>query len=1631
MKKRLLTFVTGVICFLFSPGFSNGLFAQYISTSDALARPSNQIVIVSGTTFEDNNASYEYTYDARGWTTNSTSIYPVKVGNNNPGTRQVWVGGEVIGQFSTDLTWREMKANYDGAGILMRSIDYLVIDGIRTHNVMDAIRPRRNSSRFRLSNAYATYTRDDAIENDEMMGGLIEDCLFDGCYVFLSQQGSMTWSTSDSLKITNTLVRLEPMPYDTDMNGRAPSYESTYGKNANRHGQLFKHHDSNDAPLVVDNCIFYVPQHSVNGDASMDFPIFAGCRYTNNILLWTGGGSYPGSLPATGVTEYNLTNSTQAQIDQIWEDAVNAWFSSQGGATIPNAPSSLSAAAVSGSQIDLSWTDNSTNEDGFKIERKTGAGTYSEIDQVGINVTSYSDTGLSASTTYTYRVRAHNTAGNSSYSNEASETTLSTGLPSPWVNQDVGAVGAAGNASYANDVFTVVGSGADIWGTADEFQYVYQQVSGDVEIIARVTSQENTHDYAKAGVMIRENLTAGSKNAKMVITPTQGFKFQWRATADGTSSNTNGTATNTPPNNWVRVVRSGSSFTAYQSSNGTSWTQVGTTQSISMTSSVYVGLAVSSVNDGVLCTATFDNVQVTGGATIPNAPSSLSAAAVSGSQVNLSWTDNSTNEDGFKIERKTGAGSYSEIDQVGINVTSYSDTGLSASTTYTYRVRAYNTAGNSSYSNEASETTLSAGLPSPWVNQDVGAVGAAGSASYLNGVFTVVGSGADIWGTADEFQYVYHQISGDVEIIARVASQENTNNYAKAGVMIREDLTAGSKNAKMVITPTQGFKFQWRSTTGGTSSNTNGTATNTPPNNWVRVVRSGSSFTAYQSSNGISWTQVGTTQSISMTSSVYVGLAVSSVNDGVLCTSTFDNVQVTGGATIPNAPSSLSAAAVSSSQVNLSWTDNSTNEDGFKIERKTGAGSYSEIDQVGANVTSYSDTGLSASTTYTYRVRAYNTAGNSSYSNEASDTTLATIPNAPSSLSAAAVSDSQIDLSWTDNASDEQGFKIERKTGAGSYSEIDQVGINVTSYSDTGLSASTTYTYRVRAYNTAGNSSYSNEASETTQTAALFYDDFEDGNDNGWTQETGSWSVVTDDGSKRYQQGTYSTSQYRTHAGNTSWDDYSFEVDVKPLSFDGNSAIFIFFRYTDYGNTYRAVIHGYNELRLQKSVGGSVTHITDKAYTFNTGTIYTIKIEAVGSDLKIYVNDNLELSVSDASHSSGKIAMSTWKTTANFDNVLVTGGATVPNAPSSLSAAAVSSSQVNLSWTDNSTNEDGFKIERKTGAGSYSEIDQVGANVTSYSDTGLSASTTYTYRVRAYNTAGNSSYSNEASETTQTAALFYDDFEDGNDNGWTQETGSWSVVTDDGSKRYQQGTYSTSQYRTHAGNTSWDDYSFEVDVKPLSFDGNSAIFIFFRYTDYGNTYRAVIHGYNELRLQKSVGGSVTHITDKAYTFNTGTIYTIKIEAVGSDLKIYVNDNLELSVSDASHSSGKIAMSTWKTTANFDNVLVESIELKAATFQQATKVDTKMETGYTLSCYPNPFNQTTSIKFGIPPSGEGKLVELKVYDNLGRLVSTLVKNNLPGGLHEIEFNASDLSGGMYFFRLQCGDKVLTRRALLMK
>ena len=193
----------------------------------------------------------------------------------------------------------------------------------------------------------------------------------------------------------------------------------------------------------------------------------------------------------------------------------------------------------------------------------------------------------------------------------------------------------------------------------------------------------------------------------------------------------------------------------------------------------------------------------------------------------------------------------------------------------------------------------------------------------------------------------------------------------------------------------------------------------------------------------------------------------------------------------PATPSALTSLTASSSQINLSWSDNSANETSFRIEVSSTSASagFALLTTTAANVTSYTSTGLTASTQYWYRVRAANTTGDSAWSTVATAITNApasTAPTAPSALTALTASSSQINLSWSDNSANETSFRIERSITSASagFALLTTTGANVTSYSSTGLSASTQYWYRVRAANAIGDSAWCTVATATTSAPA-------------------------------------------------------------------------------------------------------------------------------------------------------------------------------------------------------------------------------------------------------------------------------------------------------------------------------------------------------------------------------------------------------------------------------------------------------------------------------------------------------------------------------------------------------------------
>lgn len=245
----------------------------------------------------------------------------------------------------------------------------------------------------------------------------------------------------------------------------------------------------------------------------------------------------------------------------------------------------------------------------------TGGGsstTWQTVATLGANATSHTHTGLTTGTTYTYRIRANGSTGNSAWSPEVSGTP-SAPATEDWTGQDVGSIGVAGNSSYnaSTDTFTIQASGADIFNTADSFRYVTLDggLVGDGEIVARVASIGNTHSWAKAGLMIRDGLANNARNVAVLVSPNNNVSFQNRPTDGAATATTTATGVGAP--RWLRLVRSGNNFTGYHSTDGVNWTQHGATVSLTLPSNLQIGLCVTSHNNSTLTTAAIDNVAVT------------------------------------------------------------------------------------------------------------------------------------------------------------------------------------------------------------------------------------------------------------------------------------------------------------------------------------------------------------------------------------------------------------------------------------------------------------------------------------------------------------------------------------------------------------------------------------------------------------------------------------------------------------------------------------------------------------------------------------------------------------------------------------------------------------------------------------------------------------------------------------------------------------------------------------------------------------------------------------------------------------------------------------------------------------
>ncbi len=167
-------------------------------------------------------------------------------------------------------------------------------------------------------------------------------------------------------------------------------------------------------------------------------------------------------------------------------------------------------------------------------------------------------------------------------------------------------------ADKGNNAYAVSGSGADIYGSADQFRFVCKQLSGNGSITVKVDSLVNTHPWARAGIMVRETLEAGSRNALIAVTPGNGIVFQWRDGTNGTTSYTNAGTTGMVPPYWLRITRTGNVIKGERSADGKTWTQQGTDTTVVLATNVYIGLVAASHDAALTTVAEFSNFSTTG-----------------------------------------------------------------------------------------------------------------------------------------------------------------------------------------------------------------------------------------------------------------------------------------------------------------------------------------------------------------------------------------------------------------------------------------------------------------------------------------------------------------------------------------------------------------------------------------------------------------------------------------------------------------------------------------------------------------------------------------------------------------------------------------------------------------------------------------------------------------------------------------------------------------------------------------------------------------------------------------------------------------------------------------------------------
>jgi fibronectin type 3 domain-containing protein len=748
----------------------------------------------------------------------------------------------------------------------------------------------------------------------------------------------------------------------------------------------------------------------------------------------------------------------------------------------PTDPSGLTATTLSGTLIQLTWSDNASNELSYQVERCASAAcpTFTLRATLNPGTTEYVDT-VAVDDIYTYRVRAVNNVGASGYTSEETASVLR-----PFA---------------ASDFFVTTVSGTRI-----DLTWTDNSTTEDGYIVERCAGA-GCSDFAEIASLPADATSFENSG----IAPQTSFSYRVYAYNIAGPSDIAGplTATTITPAaptglaavlaapgqidlSWTDNANNEIQYRVERCSAGTTKCATADSMNVYAVEVATLGVDANSHSDPGLAPSTlyFYRVRATNIAgtsaysaivsrstAVPPAPTGLAALTVLGTRIDLTWTDASATEEGFRVERCIGAGPcgvFVQIAQLPANTTSHQDSTLSPGQEVTYRVLSYNGGGGNA-SNTASATTIVPATPSAFV---------ANPESQLKVSLTWTDN------AVDEAGFYLERCTG------LACTDFVPLDTLGVNVAAHIDSTVAGNTA---------YRYRLRAFGNGASDYTAiAAAATTPPNAATDLVATPISDTRID----LTWTDNTPTDSLWNETSFEVYRC-----EGVACTPTSGDFHVsigrdttffsdslltpgseftyyvqavnlasvaapsntaTAATTVPAIPTSLTDSTVSATAVLLSWADNAVNEDGYEIEICTGLGctDFAPTDTAAADAVSFEYDGLTSGVTYQFRIRGFNATGSSGYSNIVS--AQSDVPPAPNSMFGQIISPTQVNLSWSDNAENETAYIVERcdGTGCSTFAVIDSLAADTEAVQDATIAIDTIYTYRVRASNAAGASPY-------------------------------------------------------------------------------------------------------------------------------------------------------------------------------------------------------------------------------------------------------------------------------------------------------------------------------------------------------------------------------------------------------------------------------------------------------------------------------------------------------------------------------------------------------------------------------